>query len=363
MSELLDISRKKGALNPNAERNSSGQAVRYSVPVHIGSIVKPESQPAKQNSLKAALICFRYRLIDLVQVYFLLLLSMIAAPSHHARNVKSEELGSGARFKLMADSSQDAAKLLLQVRRIAIDELIHGDSLAAPVTPVQRPRIFVPTRHVSLAITTSPSSNQGNRRKIDSSPPNIRFRTVSICSHDIEESTTAGHVSPLQDHPSRSRESPERLERTSFPTCIKNIDEEESIDATHLPDSHKDYHGSPYSNKYVGDKLPEGVKTRDVLRKKFSWKSFPELETYLVDHRLKYLECSNALNYTKAQKLYNNQLTQGLLDLAGKEGYIFEGFTFAAVRDRIRCFYKSFVQATKKKKRLKVQKRGRSVTM
>jgi hypothetical protein len=101
----------------------------------------------------------------------------------------------------------------------------------------------------------------------------------------------------------------------------------------------------------VGRTLHDGVVYKGTLRKKFSWKSFPELETYLIDHRAQYLEYSASLNYTKAQKIYNNKLTQGLLDLAAAEGYTFEGFSFAAVRDRIRCFYKSYVQATKKKKR------------
>jgi hypothetical protein len=109
---------------------------------------------------------------------------------------------------------------------------------------------------------------------------------------------------------------------------------------------------SPFNHKYVGETVAPNLKIRDVLRKKFSWKSFPELEIYLINHRKQYLECSNAMNYTKAQKNYNNELTQGLLQLAADEGYVFEEFTFAAVRDRIRCFYKSFVQATKKKKRV-----------
>jgi hypothetical protein len=109
----------------------------------------------------------------------------------------------------------------------------------------------------------------------------------------------------------------------------------------------------PKKKRAVGKALREGVQWKGTLRKKFSWKSFPELETYLVDHRAQYLEYSSSLNYTKAQKLYNNKLTQGLLDLAAAEGYTFEGFSFAAVRDRIRCFYKSYVQATKKKKRTK----------
>jgi len=92
---------------------------------------------------------------------------------------------------------------------------------------------------------------------------------------------------------------------------------------------------------------------RAVLRKKFSWKSFPELEAYLIEHRPRYLQYSSQLNYTAEQKRYNNSLTQGLLDLAAENGYLFEGFTFAAVRDRIRCYYKSYVQAVKKKKRKK----------
>ena len=122
----------------------------------------------------------------------------------------------------------------------------------------------------------------------------------------------------------------------------------------------------PFNKKFVGATLPQGVDLREVLRKKFSWKSFPELEAYLVEHRQQYLRYSNSLNYTKAQKQYNNKLTQGLLELAGRQGYVFEGFTFAMVRDRIRCFYKSFVQATKKKTKRNgtaKQQRGRTVSL
>ena len=79
--------------------------------------------------------------------------------------------------------------------------------------------------------------------------------------------------------------------------------------------------------------------------------NYPELEKYLVDHRAEYLQYSSCFNYTSEQKRYNNDLTQGLLDLAADEGYVFEEFTFAAVRDRIRCYYKSCVQASKKKRK------------
>jgi hypothetical protein len=111
----------------------------------------------------------------------------------------------------------------------------------------------------------------------------------------------------------------------------------------------------PSSSKLVGTQVKGPVKA--VLQRKFSWKNYDALETYLVEHRNEYLQYSSELNYTAEQKLYNNQLTQGLLDLAEREGYQFEGFTFAAIRDRIRCYYKSYVQANKKKKK---RKRGSS---
>jgi hypothetical protein len=90
-----------------------------------------------------------------------------------------------------------------------------------------------------------------------------------------------------------------------------------------------------------------------VLRRKFSWKTHPVLEQFLLDHRLQYLAYSAKLNYTAEQKRYNNTLTNNLISLAAESGLAFdaEHFTFAAIRDRIRCFYKSHVQAAKKKKR------------
>lgn len=87
-----------------------------------------------------------------------------------------------------------------------------------------------------------------------------------------------------------------------------------------------------------------------ILRKKFSWRNYPELEEYLVANRSDYLRHS-ALNYTAEQKHFNNRLTEGLLELAAKLNYIFDEtcFNFVAVRDRIRCYYKSYVQSSKKR--------------
>lgn len=90
-----------------------------------------------------------------------------------------------------------------------------------------------------------------------------------------------------------------------------------------------------------------------VIRKKFSWKDYPELEDYLIAHREEYLKHSNNMNYTAAQKEFNNQLTEGLLETARSHMYAFDTaeFDFVAIRDRIRCYYKSYVQ-TKRKREL-----------
>ena len=87
-----------------------------------------------------------------------------------------------------------------------------------------------------------------------------------------------------------------------------------------------------------------------VLHKKFSWKSYPQLEEFLLANRDEYLRHST-LNYTIQQKKYNNQLTERMLELAADCGYVFdeESFSFVTVRDRIRCYYKSYVQSLKKR--------------
>jgi len=94
--------------------------------------------------------------------------------------------------------------------------------------------------------------------------------------------------------------------------------------------------------------LNQPIKT--ILRRKFSWKNYPELESFLIANREEYLRHS-ALNYTIQQKQYNNRLTERLLELASRHGYVFDedAFTFVTVRDRIRCYYKSYVQSSKKR--------------
>lgn len=96
--------------------------------------------------------------------------------------------------------------------------------------------------------------------------------------------------------------------------------------------------------------VPKGKVVKRILRKKFSWKNFPELEAFLIANREEYLRHS-ALNYTVQQKQYNNRLTERLLELAAEHGYVFDDveFSFVTVRDRIRCYFKSYVQSAKKR--------------
>jgi len=75
-----------------------------------------------------------------------------------------------------------------------------------------------------------------------------------------------------------------------------------------------------------------------------------KLERFLVANREEYLRHS-ALNYTVQQKQYNNRLTDELLELATQHGYLFDtnDFSYVTVRDRIRCYFKSYVQSAKKR--------------
>lgn len=75
-----------------------------------------------------------------------------------------------------------------------------------------------------------------------------------------------------------------------------------------------------------------------------------QLERFLIDNRDDYLKFSSR-NYTVEQKQFNNMLTERLIELAEKHSYIFdpEEFNFVAIRDRIRCYYKSYVQTARKR--------------
>ncbi|CAJ1946518.1 unnamed protein product [Cylindrotheca closterium] len=108
--------------------------------------------------------------------------------------------------------------------------------------------------------------------------------------------------------------------------------------------------GERKKKKSVHSNVGRRKSFKKILRKKFSWKNYPELEAFLVANREEYLRHS-ALNYTIQQKQYNNRLTERMLELAAEHGYIFDDteFSFVTVRDRIRCYFKSYVQSAKKR--------------
>jgi hypothetical protein len=238
-------------------------------------------------------------------------------------------------------SNRGAALLLLEVRMIAIDEVREG-SPSPPSSPLT-------TRHTCNLISESSEnsfSSDGRSNPITedvTTPRKLRCRAVSVCSQDTPSLIQDTFVVPVEPEPSfivgsEHEEDSVRSDRIPSESTLKT------------PTSASPFPFNP-SKKFVGGEVEGTIKAK--LRKKFSWKSYPELEAYLVDNRNQYMQYSSQLNYTAEQKRYNNTLTQGLLELAAREGYCFEGFTFAAIRDRIRCYYKSYVQASKKRKRRK----------
>ena len=135
-----------------------------------------------------------------------------------------------------------------------------------------------------------------------------------------------------QDHSTMSFESnPKKKKHRARPSILRS----------------KEVMSKDESNKKV---LLNEESNKKVLKKKFSWKSYPPLEDFLIANREEYLRHS-AMNYTMQQKEYNNRLTERLLQLASDCGYVFdeECFSFVSIRDRIRCYFKSYVQSKKKR--------------
>jgi hypothetical protein len=247
------------------------------------------------------------------------------------------------------------ARLLLDFKSIAADELQYTKIEIPPLA--RRPPKLLPRIATLIPCCKWDDSESEEPSDVDLSPSK-RLRTVSV---SFDESP----MSPLPASPTHSFDSscaassprsPNSAQ--SAPTAAVTPEGRPKI-LVDLPNSSKPttevIQQRPSSSKPVGTKVKGRVKA--VLQRKFSWKNYLALENYLVEHRNEYLQYSSELNYTAEQKLYNNKLTQGLLDLAEQEGYQFEDFTFAAIRDRIRCYYKSYVQANKKKKK---RKRGSS---
>ncbi|GAX12093.1 hypothetical protein FisN_15Lh215 [Fistulifera solaris] len=255
-------------------------------------------------------------------------------------------------------SVRDQAALLLSIADIAKSEMKSGDRMLwkddeeLPKFPVLLGSAFklrdkTPREHRSSAVPSM----------LISAPPvsthaSSRARTVSL---DLVEQSrmganrtpspltmTEGQKVPVTPSPmlrkglrvsTRKRKQPE----------LEELEEEEDDEFDALADNGK-------SSGPLQGSVPKGVSAKKIHRRKFSWKNYPELEQFLITNREEYLRHS-AMNYTIQQKQYNNRLTEKLLELATEHGYIFDEaeFSFVTVRDRIRCYYKSYVQSAKKR--------------
>jgi hypothetical protein len=135
---------------------------------------------------------------------------------------------------------------------------------------------------------------------------------------------------------------PQLYEQTHYPTFYHH---EQAADSSQLYTSQT---GKEHLSLSKSISCNDGSKV--ILRRKCAWKNYPELEQFLIDNRDEYLRHS-AMNYTQEQKQYNNELTERLLEVARKHNYEFDpkDFNFVSIRDRIRCYYKSYVQNCKKR--------------
>jgi hypothetical protein len=267
--------------------------------------------------------------------------------------------------KVLKDDEQAAANLLWQLKAIATKEV---ESL-----PVHCIDSFFLRQNPS----SSSSSSDNNSSDEDGSAmeDDTRGRTVSVGSVDMVYSSLTPVLSFHHYHPSKSPKPFLLDDDTSSGrgTPTKNtkhniidhhdwsnqlVNPKTSIKKSLTTTSQHPLLCSPKDiikqckkkrESYVGRTTNTGV-VRATLRKKFSWKQYPELEGYLLKNQDEYFEYSSR-NYTPEQRKYNNGLTRGLLDLAAEEGYVFEDFKFSEIRDRIRCFYKSHSQSAKKKRR------------
>jgi len=174
-----------------------------------------------------------------------------------------------------------------------------------------------------------------------------RIRTVSM---DMSEDGSSRGSSPALgcSSPSSPRSNTNMISPLHSPVSRRNPKRKVNIKFKNLPLNSK-LCKIP-TKKSVQAKGNTNGPVKTILRKKFSWKNYPELEAFLIANREEYLRHS-ALNYTVQQKQYNNKLTERLLELAADNGYVFdqEAFSFVTVRDRIRCYFKSYVQSAKKR--------------
>ena len=84
----------------------------------------------------------------------------------------------------------------------------------------------------------------------------------------------------------------------------------------------------------------------------FFWGAYPSLENILRKHMKKYYDLSTNKRQSRAQQEYNNELVTLVRAEAARMGWKFDESEFnnyRKIRDRIRCFFKTHIQNSKKR--------------
>ncbi|KAL7577369.1 hypothetical protein ACA910_002100 [Epithemia clementina (nom. ined.)] len=82
----------------------------------------------------------------------------------------------------------------------------------------------------------------------------------------------------------------------------------------------------------------------------FVWSHYPPLEKVLRDHMEEYYHLSLQKRQSAAQQAFNNELVQIVRQVARKDwGWTIPTLDDKALRDRIRCYYKTHIQNAKKR--------------
>eukprot|EP00429_Kryptoperidinium_foliaceum_P063883 CAMPEP_0176050996 /NCGR_PEP_ID=MMETSP0120_2-20121206/25351_1 /TAXON_ID=160619 /ORGANISM="Kryptoperidinium foliaceum, Strain CCMP 1326" /LENGTH=351 /DNA_ID=CAMNT_0017384435 /DNA_START=134 /DNA_END=1189 /DNA_ORIENTATION=- len=294
-------------------------------------------------------------------------------------NVARDRIGTSCNFPIggilslhsspqQDENEDDAAQLLLSMSNIVSKEIKNnahafddeGDTLFSEDDSSSS--VHATANHENLLLT--PRERTPSPTQSDSNAFNwTRARTVSIDSphhaglltprstQELPEHEKVSHLSlgdPALVSPSpRTRSRP--IRRASLKLAQKAKRERLKMPKMpQLPPVSADI--TEYKERALQAEAEKGLALKTIGRKKFSWKNYPELEAFLIANREEYLRHS-ALNYTTQQKAFNNKLTEQLLELAAEHGYVFDEaeFSFVTVRDRIRCYFKSYVQSAKKR--------------